>query len=62
MFYICCFDNKNFVHRINIKTFDYSYIHQELDMINESAKSILLSQISHSQNPEIELNNDKIIK
>ena len=62
MFYLCCFDNKNFVHRINIKTFDYSYIHQELDMINESAKSILLSQISHSQNPEIELNNDKIIK
>ena len=31
----CCFDTKNFVHKVNIKTFDYTYIQEKVDLIIE---------------------------
>ncbi len=59
MFFLCCFDSKNFLHRVNIKTFDYSFIHQELEGGQFIEESGSISQLSNNHDPEIEKLNDK---
>jgi len=59
MFFLCCYDSKNFLHRVNIKTFDYSFIHQELEGVHDIEESESISQLSNNNDADIEKLNNK---
>ena len=50
---LACFDTKNYVHLVNVKSFKYSYIHKDN---NENEQQ---SQISSDSNSD-SINNSKI--